>query len=95
MVSWRCIRVEEQLAVLNGELNEAWAEAGEPGIIINEATTARSDHASFQAIDTVTVGFGGLVDGYDCYHQTCDTIDEMLYWMEMIMLLECKTSLIL
>ena len=74
--------VEEQLAVLNGELNEAWAEAGEPGIIINEATTARSDHASFQAIDTVTVGFGGLVDGYDCYHQTCDTIDEMLYWME-------------
>ena len=74
--------VEEQLAVLNGELNEAWTEAGEPGIIINEATTARSDHASFQAIDTVTVGFGGLVDGYDCYHQTCDTIDEMLYWME-------------
>ena len=74
--------VEEQLAVLNGELNEAWAEAGAPGIIINEATTARSDHASFQAIDTVTVGFGGLVDGYDCYHQTCDTIDEMLYWME-------------
>tara|TARA_B100000287_G_scaffold130664_1_gene122822 strand:- start:522 stop:2171 length:1650 start_codon:yes stop_codon:yes gene_type:complete len=74
--------VEEQLAVLNGELGAAWAEAGEPGIIINEATTARSDHASFQAIDTVTVGFGGLVDGYDCYHQTCDTIDEMLYWME-------------
>ncbi|MAT49327.1 MAG: hypothetical protein CMA27_05800 [Euryarchaeota archaeon] len=74
--------VEEQLAVLNGELGAAWAEAGEPGIIINEATTARSDHASFQAIDTVTVGFGGLVDGYDCYHQTCDTIDEMIYWME-------------
>ncbi|MBJ23363.1 MAG: hypothetical protein CMB64_01710 [Euryarchaeota archaeon] len=74
--------VEKQLAVLNGELSEAWAAAGEPGIIINEATTARSDHASFQAIDTVTVGFGGLVDGYDCYHQTCDTIDEMVYWME-------------
>ena len=74
--------VEEQLAVLNGELGAAWAEAGEPVVIINEATTARSDHASFQAIDTVTVGFGGLVDGYDCYHQTCDTIDEMLYWME-------------
>jgi len=74
--------IEEQLAVLNGELNAAWVAAGEPGVIINEATTARSDHASFQAIDTVTVGFGGLVDGYDCYHQTCDTIDEMLYWME-------------
>lgn len=74
--------IEEQLAVLNGELNAAWIAAGEPGVIINEATTARSDHASFQAIDTVTVGFGGLVDGYDCYHQTCDTIDEMVYWME-------------
>ena len=74
--------VEEQLAVLNGELKGAWADSGEAGVIINEATTARSDHASFQAIDTVTVGFGGLVDGYDCYHQTCDTIDEMLYWME-------------
>jgi hypothetical protein len=74
--------VEEQLAVLNGELKTAWADEGEPGVIINEATTARSDHASFQAIDTVTVGFGGLVDGYDCYHQTCDKIEEMEYWME-------------
>ena len=74
--------VEEELAVLNGELGSAWANAGEPGVIINEATTARSDHASFQAIDTVTVGFGGLVDGYDCYHQTCDKIEEMIYWME-------------
>ena len=74
--------VEEQLAVLNGELKSAWADEDEPGVIINEATTARSDHASFQAIDTVTVGFGGLVDGYDCYHQTCDKIEEMEYWME-------------
>ena len=74
--------VEEQLAVLNGELKSAWADEGEPGVIINEATTARSDHASFQAIDTVTVGFGGLVDGYDCYHQTCDKVEEMEYWME-------------
>ena len=74
--------VEEQLAVLNGDLKTDWAAKGEPGVIINEATTARSDHASFQAIDTVTVGFGGLVDGYDCYHQTCDKIEEMEYWME-------------
>ena len=36
--------IEEQLAVLNGELNGAWIAAGEPGVIINEATTARSDH---------------------------------------------------
>ena len=74
--------VEEQLAVLNGELKADWAAKGEPGVIVNEATTARSDHASFQEIGTVTVGFGGLVDGYDCYHQTCDTIEEMEYWME-------------
>ena len=74
--------VEEQLAVLNGDLKTDWAAKGEPGVIVNEATTARSDHASFQAIDTVTVGFGGLVDGYDCYHQTCDKIEEMEYWME-------------
>lgn len=74
--------IEEHLVVINGELKSAWAAAGEPGVIINEATTARSDHASFQAIDTVTVGFGGLVDGYDCYHQTCDTVEEMEYWME-------------
>ena len=74
--------VEEQLAVLNGELKADWAAKGEPGVIVNEATTARSDHASFQEIDTVTVGFGGLVDGYDCYHQTCDTLEEMEYWME-------------
>ena len=74
--------VEEQLAVLNGELKADWAAKGEPGVIVNEATTARSDHASFQEIGTVTVGFGGLVDGYDCYHQTCDTVEEMEYWME-------------
>ena len=74
--------VEEQLAVLNGEIHAAWAAAGEPGVTINEATTARSDHASFQEIGTVTAGLGGLVDGYDCYHQTCDTIGEMEYWME-------------
>jgi len=74
--------VEEQLAVLNGEIHAAWTSAGEPGVVINEATTARSDHASFQEIGTVTAGLGGLVDGYDCYHQTCDTLGEMEYWME-------------
>jgi hypothetical protein len=74
--------VEEQLAVLNGEIHAAWTAAGEPGVVINEATTARSDHASFQEIGTVTAGLGGLVDGYDCYHQTCDTLGEMEYWME-------------
>ena len=43
----------------------------------------RSDHASFQDnLGTVTVGFGGLVDGYWCYHQVCDTLEEMEEWMD-------------
>ena len=54
-----------------------------PEIIVYEDTTARSDHATFQDnLGTVTMGFGGLVDGYWCYHQTCDTIDEMIDWMD-------------
>ena len=28
------------------------------------------------------MGFGGLVDGYWCYHQTCDTLEEMEEWMD-------------
>ncbi len=77
------INISRQLAILNGELKQAWEDSGRAGVIINEATTARSDHASFQEnLGTVTAGFGGLVDGYDCYHQTCDTLEEMEYWME-------------
>ena len=54
-----------------------------PEIIVYEDTTARSDHATFQDnLGTVTMGFGGLVDGYWCYHQTCDTVDEMIDWMD-------------
>ena len=34
------------------------------------------------SLGTVTVGFGGLVDGYWCYHQTCDTLEEMEQWMD-------------
>ena len=33
-------------------------------------------------LDTITLGFGGLVDGYWCYHQTCDTVEEMVDWMD-------------
>ena len=43
---------------------DTWIEQDRPEIIIYEDTTARSDHASFQNnLDTVTLGFGGLVDG--------------------------------
>jgi hypothetical protein len=62
---------------------EAWLEEDRPEIIIYEDTTARSDHASFQDnLGTITLGYGGLVDGYWCYHQTCDTLEEMEDWMD-------------
>jgi len=62
---------------------DVWVEQDRPEIIIYEDTTARSDHASFQDnLDTITLGFGGLVDGYWCYHQTCDTLEEMEDWMD-------------
>ena len=84
------IGVEEQMAPLLGEGHSAetwkvddWMAKDRPEIIIYEDTTARSDHATFQDnLGTVTMGFGGLVDGYWCYHQTCDTVDEMIDWMD-------------
>ena len=82
--------LEEQLGTLNGEGFEentwkynSWVASDRPEIIVYEDTTARSDHASFQDnLGTVTLGFGGLVDGYWCYHQTCDTLVEMEEWMD-------------
>ena len=84
------IGVEEQMASLLGEGYDAetwkvddWYAKDRPEIIVYEDTTARSDHATFQDnLGTVTMGFGGLVDGYWCYHQTCDTVDEMIDWMD-------------
>ena len=62
---------------------DVWIEQDRPEIIIYEDTTARSDHASFQDnLGTITLGYGGLVDGYWCYHQTCDTLEEMEDWMD-------------
>jgi len=62
---------------------DVWVEQDRPEIIIYEDTTARSDHASFQDnLGTITLGYGGLVDGYWCYHQTCDTLEEMEDWMD-------------
>ena len=84
------IGVEEQVSPLIGEGYDAttwkvddWMAKDRPEIIVYEDTTARSDHATFQDnLGTVTMGFGGLVDGYWCYHQTCDTVDEMIDWMD-------------
>ena len=81
--------LEQQMGTLVGVNQSAdtwktdtWLDMDRPEIIVYEDTTARSDHASFQEnLGTVTVGFGGLVDGYWCYHQTCDTLEEMEDWM--------------
>ena len=82
--------LEEQMGTLVGDgysadtwKTDVWLDMDRPEVIVYEDTTARSDHASFQDnLGTVTVGFGGLVDGYWCYHQTCDTLDEMEQWMD-------------
>ena len=82
--------LEEQMGTLIGVnysdetwKTDVWLDMDRPEIIVYEDTTARSDHASFQEnFGTVTVGFGGLVDGYWCYHQTCDTLQEMEDWMD-------------
>ncbi|HJM12911.1 MAG TPA: M28 family peptidase [Candidatus Thalassarchaeaceae archaeon] len=82
--------LEEQMGTLVGTnytaeawKTEVWLDMDRPEVIVYEDTTARSDHASFQDnLGTVTVGFGGLVDGYWCYHQTCDTLEEMEEWMD-------------
>ena len=66
--------LEEQLGTLVGTNYSAdtwktsvWLDMDRPEIIVYEDTTARSDHASFQDnLDVVTIGFGGLVDGYWC-----------------------------
>ena len=84
------IGVEQQMSPLIGTGYDAetwkvddWLAKDRPEIIVYEDTTARSDHATFQDnLGTVTMGFGGLVDGYWCYHQTCDTVDEMIDWMD-------------
>jgi len=84
------VGVEDQMSTLLGVGFEAstwkvddWQAKDRPEIIVYEDTTARSDHASFQDnLGTVTMGFGGLVDGYWCYHQTCDTLEEMEEWMD-------------
>jgi len=82
--------LEEQIGTLVGVnysadtwKTDVWLDMDRPEIIVYEDTTARSDHASFQDnLGTVTIGFGGLVDGYWCYHQTCDTLEEMEEWMD-------------
>ncbi|MGB1462525.1 MAG: M28 family metallopeptidase [Candidatus Poseidoniaceae archaeon] len=69
----------------------AWLEDGESAmwtdsyvdtVAIYESPTARSDHDSFQEhLDTITMGWNGVVDGYPCYHRECDRLPTMEEYM--------------
>ena len=52
-------------------------------ISVHESQRGRSDYVRFaDRLDVVSMDFGAITGGYDCYHAPCDTLDEMLDWME-------------
>jgi len=61
--------------------NPLWQNNYEDTVAIYESPTARSDHDSFQQIGVATLGWNGVVDGYPCYHKTCDKLSEMEEYM--------------
>lgn len=58
-----------------------WNNKYEDVVAIYESPTARSDHQPFQDIDVATLGWNGVVDGYPCYHKTCDKLPTMEEYM--------------
>ena len=61
--------------------NPLWQDQYEDMVAIYESPTARSDHDPFQQIGVATLGWNGVVDGYPCYHKTCDKLSEMQEYM--------------
>jgi hypothetical protein len=60
-----------------------WSNQYEDTVAIYESPTARSDHEPFQAnLNTITMGWNGVVDGYPCYHRNCDRLSQMESYME-------------
>jgi len=59
-----------------------WQNQYEDVVAIYESPTARSDHDSFQDIGVATLGWNGVVDGYPCYHKTCDKLETMEGYMD-------------
>jgi hypothetical protein len=51
-----------------------WGQQYQDTVAIYESPTARSDHSSFQDIGVATLGWNGVVDGFPCYHKTCDQL---------------------
>ena len=58
-----------------------WENNYQDMVAIYESPTARSDHDSFQQIGVATLGWNGVVDGYPCYHKTCDKLPVMEEYM--------------
>ena len=59
-----------------------WGNQYEDVVAVYESPTARSDHDSFQNIGVATLGWNGVVDGYPCYHKTCDKLETMEGYMD-------------
>ena len=58
-----------------------WQNEYQDMVSIYESPTARSDHDSFQEIGVATLGWNGLVDGFPCYHKTCDKLETVEEFM--------------
>ena len=78
-LSYQIERGREEWAA-TGE-NPLWQNNYEDTVAIYESPTARSDHQPFQDIGVATLGWNGVVDGYPCYHKTCDKLSEMEEYM--------------
>ena len=64
-----------------GGENPLWQAQYEDTVAIYESPTARSDHDSFQQIGVATLGWNGVVDGFPCYHKTCDKLETLEEYM--------------
>ena len=52
-------------------------------ISVHESQRGRSDYERFaDQLGTVSMDFGAITGGYDCYHAPCDTLETMVEWME-------------
>ena len=66
---------------LEGGESPLWQNQYTDTVAIYESPTARSDHQPFQDIGVATLGWNGVVDGYPCYHKTCDRLSEVESYM--------------
>ena len=64
-----------------GGENPLWTNQYEDMVAIYESPTARSDHDPFQQIGVATLGWNGVVDGFPCYHKTCDKLETLEEYM--------------